>query len=93
MPLSNSEARLDYWDVNDPAVSVTFQLVADPTTVLAGMDDPDDTVDAAVLYIHPEFKFMYIKIHDEEKDANYILCDKLLRTLNKDPKKPSLRRL
>lgn len=32
--------------------------------------------------MHPELS--YVKIHDVERDANYILCDNLLSTLYKD---------
>lgn len=35
--------------------------------------------------MHPELT--YIKIHDQERDAKFILCDKLLGTLYKDVKK------
>lgn len=41
--------------------------------------------------VHPELT--YIKIHDEEHNTNYILCDQLLGTLYKDPKKAKFKKL
>ncbi|KAF8431524.1 tRNA synthetases class I-domain-containing protein [Boletus edulis BED1] len=41
--------------------------------------------------VHPDFT--YIKIHDEEKGTNYILCDKLLGVLYKDPKKAKFKKI
>ena len=37
------------------------------------------------LCVHPDLG--YVKIHDVERDANFILCDKLLSCLYKDPVK------
>lgn len=91
-PLSNFEAGLDYRDVNDPAVTVAFQLVDDPTTaLLAWTTTPWTLPSNLAVCVHPEFT--YIKIHDEEKDTNYILCEKLLGTLYKDPKKAKFKKV
>ena len=91
-PISNFEAGLDYRDVNDPAVTVAFQLVDDPTTsLLAWTTTPWTLPSNLALCVHPDFT--YIKIHDEEKDTNYILCDTLLGTLYKDPKKAKFKKV
>lgn len=91
-PLSNFEAGLDYRDVNDPAVTVSFPLVDDPSTaLLAWTTTPWTLPSNLALCVHPEFT--YIKIHDEDKDTSYILCEKLLGTLYKDPKKAKFKKL
>ncbi|KAG9316288.1 tRNA synthetases class I-domain-containing protein, partial [Chiua virens] len=91
-PLSNFEAGLDYRDVNDPAITIAFPLVDDPTTsLLAWTTTPWTLPSNLALCVHPEFT--YIKIHDEEKDTNYILCEKLLGTLYKDPKKAKFKKV
>lgn len=91
-PLSNFEVGLDYRDVNDPAVTVSFPLVDDPSTsLLAWTTTPWTLPSNLALCVHPEFT--YIKIRDKEKDTNYILCDKLLGTLYKDPKKANFEKI
>ncbi|KAG5648567.1 hypothetical protein DXG03_003178 [Asterophora parasitica] len=91
-PLSNFEAGLDYRDVNDPAVTVSFPLVDDPkTSLLAWTTTPWTLPSNLCLCVHPDFT--YIKIHDQERDQNFILHEKLLRTLYKDPKKAKYKKL
>jgi isoleucyl-tRNA synthetase len=41
--------------------------------------------------VHPDYT--YIKIHDQERDQNFILHEGLLRTLYKDPKKAKYKKL
>ncbi|GJN91022.1 hypothetical protein Rhopal_004036-T1 [Rhodotorula paludigena] len=82
-PLSNFEAGQAYKDVQDPAVTVAFTLVDDPkTSFLAWTTTPWTLPSNLALCVHPELS--YVKIHDVERDANYILCDNLLSTLYKD---------
>lgn len=91
-PLSNFEAGQDYRDVNDPAVTVAFPLVDDPSTsLLAWTTTPWTLPSNLALCVHP--KFTYIKIHDQERDQNFILHEGLLRTLYKDPKKAKFKKL
>jgi isoleucyl-tRNA synthetase len=91
-PLSNFEAGLNYKDVNDPAVTIAFPLVDDPSTsLLAWTTTPWTLPSNLALCVHPELT--YIKIHDEEHNTNYILCDQLLGTLYKDPKKAKFKKL
>lgn len=91
-PLSNFEAGLAYKDVNDPAVTVAFPLVDDRTTsLLAWTTTPWTLPSNLALCVHPTFT--YVKIHDEERDQNFILHEGLLRTLYKDPKKAKYKKL
>jgi isoleucyl-tRNA synthetase len=107
-PLSNFEAGLDYRDVNDPAgmwyhvspvpfithapVTVSFPLLEDPSTsLLAWTTTPWTLPSNLALCVHPDFT--YVKIHDEERNENFILHENLLRTLYKDPKKAKFKKL
>lgn len=85
-PLSNFEAGLDYRDVQDPAVTISFPLVDDPTTALLAWTTTPWTLPSNLgLCVHPDFE--YIKIFDEERKTNFWILEKLLTTLYKDPKK------
>ncbi|KAH8927176.1 isoleucyl-tRNA synthetase [Atractiella rhizophila] len=91
-PLSNFEAGLDYRDVVDPSVVVSFPLIDDPeTSLLAWTTTPWTLFSNMALCVHPEFT--YIKIFDEEKKQNFIICDKLLNAIYKDPKKAKFKKL
>ncbi|PBK74518.1 hypothetical protein ARMSODRAFT_952170 [Armillaria solidipes] len=91
-PLSNFEAGLDYRDVNDPAVTVAFPLVDDPSTsLLAWTTTPWTLPSNLALCVHPDFT--YVKIHDQDRDQNFILFEGLLTTLYKDPKKAKFKKI
>ncbi|TFK23968.1 isoleucine-tRNA ligase [Coprinopsis marcescibilis] len=91
-PLSNFEAGQAYQDVNDPAITVSFPLVDDPkTSFLAWTTTPWTLPSNLALCVHPDYT--YIKIHDLEKDQNYIIHENLLRTIYKDPKKAKYKKL
>ncbi|KAK0566315.1 isoleucine--tRNA ligase [Tilletia horrida] len=91
-PLSNFEAGLDYRDVQDPAVTVSFPLIDDPeTSLLAWTTTPWTLPSNLGLCVHPDFT--YLKIHDEERKQNFIIHEKLLTTLYKDPKKAKFKKL
>jgi isoleucyl-tRNA synthetase len=84
--LSNFEANQNYQDIQDPAVVVSFPLLTDPkTSLLAWTTTPWTLPSHTGLAAHPDFE--YIKIYDEISGKNYILLEKLLGTLYKDPKK------
>ncbi|KAI1341652.1 tRNA synthetases class I-domain-containing protein [Xylariaceae sp. FL0016] len=84
--LSNFEANQNYQDVTDPAVVVSFPLVDDNNTCLLAWTTTPWTLPSNLgLAAHPEFE--YVKILDEKTGAHYILLQKLLSTLYKDPKK------
>lgn len=73
-------------------VTVAFPLVDDPkTSLLAWTTTPWTLPSNLALCVHPEYT--YIKIHDEARDENFILHEKLLRTLYKDPKKAKYKKL
>ncbi|KAF8585961.1 isoleucine-tRNA ligase [Ramaria rubella] len=91
-PLSNFEAGQDFRDVPDPAVTVAFTLVDDPkTSLLAWTTTPWTLPSNLALCVHPRFN--YVKIHDEERDENFIIHEKLLGTLYKDPKKAKYKKV
>jgi isoleucyl-tRNA synthetase len=73
-------------------VTVGFPLVDDPSTsLLAWTTTPWTLPSNLALCVHPDFT--YIKIHDQEKDQNFILHEGLLRTLYKDPKKAKFKKV
>ncbi|EIW70713.1 isoleucine-tRNA ligase [Tremella mesenterica] len=82
-PLSNFEAGEDYRDTRDPAVTVAFPLIDDPTTsLLAWTTTPYTLPSNLALCVHPDFT--YIKIHDIERNQNFILLEQLLGTVYKE---------
>ncbi|KAK4670857.1 isoleucine--tRNA ligase [Podospora pseudoanserina] len=84
--LSNFEANQNYQDVTDPAVIVAFPLVDEPeTNFLAWTTTPWTLPSHTGLAAHPDFE--YVKIADEKMGKNFIILEKLLSTLYKDPKK------
>lgn len=83
-PLSNFEAQQNYKDVNDPAVTVGFQIVDQPDTFLVAWTTTPWTLPSNIaLCVNPEFE--YVKIFDEEKQKYFILLESLLKTLYKKP--------
>ncbi|KAJ7072186.1 tRNA synthetases class I-domain-containing protein [Mycena amicta] len=91
-PVSNFEANMDFRDVSDPAITVAFPLVDDPSTsLLAWTTTPWTLPSNLALCVHPEFT--YIKIHDQDRDQNFIIHERLLTTLYKDPKKAKYKKL
>ncbi|WVF71438.1 isoleucine-tRNA ligase [Kwoniella sp. CBS 6097] len=82
-PLSNFEAGEDYRMTSDPAVTVSFPLVDDPSTsLLAWTTTPYTLPSNLALCVNPEFT--YIKIHDFERGQNFILLESLLGTIYKE---------
>jgi isoleucyl-tRNA synthetase len=64
-PLSNFEAGLNYKDVQDPAVVVSFPLVSDPSVgLLAWTTTPWTLPSNLALCVHPELD--YVKIRDKK---------------------------
>ena len=94
-PLSNFEASDNYKDVDDPAVTVAFQLVDEPeTSFLAWTTTPWTLPSNLSLCVNPDFE--YVKVYDLTRERNFILLESLIGTLFKelaggkkqDPKKP-----
>ncbi|KAJ1969386.1 isoleucine--tRNA ligase, partial [Dispira parvispora] len=85
-PLSNFEASQNYKDVSDPSITVAFSLVSDPEVkLLAWTTTPWTLPSNLALCVHPEFE--YIKIRDGESGEIYVLLEKRLDILYKNPKK------
>lgn len=85
-PLSNFEATQNYKDVSDPAVTVSFPLVDEPeTSILAWTTTPWTLPSNLALCVNPDFE--YLKIKDGESGKQYIILEKRLDALYKDPKK------
>ncbi|KAJ3121621.1 isoleucine--tRNA ligase [Nowakowskiella sp. JEL0407] len=85
-PLSNFEAGENYKEVNDPSVVVSFPLVSDPkVSLLAWTTTPWTLPSNLALCVNPDYE--YVKILDEESGNTYILLQKRLDILYKDPKK------
>ncbi|KAI0226422.1 isoleucine--tRNA ligase [Massospora cicadina] len=92
MPFSTGCNTPNYKDVNDPAVVVSFPLKRDPgVALLAWTTTPWTLPSNLALCVHPEFE--YIKFKDEETGNVYILLEKLLGSIYKDPKKAKFQKL
>lgn len=71
---------------------MAFPLVDDSTTsLLAWTTTPWTLPSNLALCVNPEYT--YIKIHDQERNQNFIIHENLLRTLYKDPKKAKFKKL
>lgn len=70
-PLSNFEAGLNYKDVSDPAVVVTFPLVDDAaTSFVAWTTTPWTLPSNLALCVHPSLE--YVTVKDAKSGAQYI---------------------
>ncbi len=73
-PLSNFEANLNYKDVDDPSLVVTFPLEDEPeTSFLAWTTTPWTLPSNLGLAVHPDLD--YVKIRDKTSGALYILAE------------------
>ena len=83
-PLSNFEAQQNYKDVNDPAVTIGFNVIGqEKTRLVAWTPTPWTLPSNLALCVNPEFE--YVKIYDENKDCYFILLESLIKTLYKKP--------
>lgn len=83
-PLSNFEAQQNYKDVNDPAVTIGFNVIGqEKTKLVAWTTTPWTLPSNLALCVNPEFE--YVKIYDENKDCYFILLESLIKTLYKKP--------
>jgi isoleucyl-tRNA synthetase len=93
-PLSNFEAGLNYKDVRDPAVVVSFPLIDDSSvSFVAWTTTPWTLPSNLALCVHPELE--YIKVKDIKADKVFILAKSRLPQLfpimnNKKKWKPEL---
>jgi isoleucyl-tRNA synthetase len=71
---------------------VSFPLVDDPSTsLLAWTTTPWTLPSNLALCVHPDYT--YVKIHDTERDQNFIIHENLLQALYKDPKKAKFKKI
>ncbi|KAF9314555.1 isoleucine--tRNA ligase [Podila horticola] len=85
-PVSNFEAQQNYKDVSDPSVVVSFPLLNDPTVAfLAWTTTPWTLPSNLALCVNPTHDF--IKFLDEASGNTYIMIEKRLSILYKDPSK------
>ncbi len=78
--LSNFEANLDYRDVQDPALTIAFELVDEPGTfVLAWTTTPWTLPSNLGLAVHREHE--YVKLYDRTTDRRYIVAAALWEAL------------
>ncbi|KAL1920450.1 uncharacterized protein VTP21DRAFT_827 [Calcarisporiella thermophila] len=85
-PLSNFEAQQNYKEVNDPSIVVSFPLVSDPNTLLLAWTTTPWTLPSNLaVCVNPDFD--YIKIKDGATGHIYVLMEKRLEQIYKDPKK------
>jgi len=79
-PLSNFEANLNYKEVDDPAVVVSFPLVDDPeAALLAWTTTPWTLPSNLALCVHPEL--VYVRIRDAKTGGTFILAESRLPQL------------
>jgi isoleucyl-tRNA synthetase len=73
-PLSNFEAGLNYKDVSDPAITVSFPLlgVEPKTSLLAWTTTPWTLPSNLALAVHKDFT--YVKLQDKKTGELYIMC-------------------
>lgn len=82
-PLSNFEANLNYKDVDDPSLTVKFQLVDEPDTcLLVWTTTPWTLVSNLACVVHPALT--YVKIKNKEDKQCYILSKARLPSYFKD---------
>eukprot|EP00742_Colponemidia_sp_Colp-10_P002909 GILJ01003106.1.p1 GENE.GILJ01003106.1~~GILJ01003106.1.p1 ORF type:complete len:1149 (-),score=229.84 GILJ01003106.1:175-3621(-) len=85
-PLSNFEANLNYKDVSDPAIIVSFPLLSDPeTSLLAWTTTPWTLPSNFALCVNPELD--YVKIRDKEKNKMWIVAETRICSLYKETQK------
>lgn len=88
-PLSNFEAGENYKEVDDPALTVSFQLIDEPdTSILAWTTTPWTLVSNLALMVGPNID--YVKILDKTSGKKYILAQQCLASNFKDIKNISI---
>lgn len=93
-PLSNFEAGLNYKDVHDPAIVVSFPIIGDEdVSFIAWTTTPWTLPSNLALCVHPTMD--YIKVLDKKAGKTYIMAKKRLAQLfpimnNKKKWKPAM---
>lgn len=87
-PLSNFESNLNYKDVSDPSVYVTFPLVTQPdVSMMAWTTTPWTLPSNLCLTVHPEFKYLHVR--EKSTGKQFIIAECRMEEVFKPPKKPS----
>jgi isoleucyl-tRNA synthetase len=82
-PLSNFEANLNYKDVDDPSLTVTFPFVDEPeVSLVAWTTTPWTLPSNLAVCVHPEFD--YVKIKDRESGKLLIVAEGRVKANFKD---------
>lgn len=86
-PLSNFEAGLNYKDVDDPAITVSFPIIDSeiPASFLAWTTTPWTLPSNVALCVNPDLDYVYVA--DEKSSNTFVLCETRLVHLYKNPKK------
>lgn len=84
-PLSNFEANLNYRDVDDPSIVITFPLVDDPETSFLVWTTTPWTLPSN-LAVTVNGAITYVKVKDKKSGLNYILSKGRLSAYFKDEK-------
>lgn len=83
-PISNFEANLNYRDVDDPSLFITFSLSSESDTFLLVWTTTPWTLPANLaLAVHPEID--YVKIVEKETGKKLILAKERLHAVFKEP--------
>lgn len=89
-PLSNFEAQQNYKDVLDPCVSIAFPLRSDPELSLIAWTTTPWTLPSNIsLAVNPSFE--YAEVVHEPTGRRYVLLEKQLTTVWKNPKKEGVK--
>lgn len=89
-PLSNHEAQLNYKEVLDPAVSIAFPLADEPDLALvAWTTTPWTLLSNLSLAVNP--KFEYVEIIHGKSGKRYIVMEKLMTSIWKNPAKEDVK--
>lgn len=86
-PLSNFEAGLNYKDVDDPAVTVSFPIIdaPEPASFLAWTTTPWTLPSNVALCVNKALDYVYVA--DDKSGNVYVLAESRLAQLYKNPKK------
>ncbi|OII74346.1 isoleucine-tRNA synthetase [Cryptosporidium ubiquitum] len=77
-PLSNFECNLNYKDVNDPSIIITFPSVDDPNIqFLAWTTTPWTLPSNVAIAVHPEKKYIYFKTPNSQ-EITYVIAESRL---------------
>ncbi|OII76698.1 isoleucyl-tRNA synthetase family protein [Cryptosporidium andersoni] len=76
-PLSNFEANLNYKDVSDPSIIISFPSEEDPNVEFLAWTTTPWTLPAnTALAVHPELIYVYFK--PENSNKKYVVCENRL---------------